>query len=313
MHTIASRCTAGTFVRCWIAAIIAPALLFALSGCSDAGDGAGNAERGPPSPLLYELAAADGTVEGWMVGTIHALPDNVDWRTAAMQDTVESADLLVVEVAALGNAAALRKSYADLAQSAGLPPIAERVPADLRAPLLELMGRGGYTPESLAATETWAAALALARIDAAGDPANGVDRAMIADFVGRRIRELEGATGQLAIFDRLPEQQQRAMLAAVVSQSADANADPERLERAWIAGDAARIEAATHEGILAVPALREALLVGRNKRWAAVLSPLLRAEPRPLIAVGAAHLVGPEGLAALLTAEGYRVRRIGLR
>jgi hypothetical protein len=32
--------------------------------------------------------------------------------------------------------------------------------------------------------------------------------------------------------------------------------------------------------------------------------------PRPLIAVGAAHLVGPEGLVALLEAEGYRLSRI---
>ena len=76
------------------------------------------------------------------------------------------------------------------------------------------------------------------------------------------------------------------------------------------AGDAAVIEQSTREGFLADPALHEALLAGRNRRWAEVIAPLLEGTPRPLIAVGTAHLVGPEGLAALLEAKGYRIRRL---
>jgi uncharacterized protein YbaP (TraB family) len=164
--------------------------------------------------------------------------------------------------------------------------------------------------DDFASEETWAAAIALARIDATGDPANGVDRALIADFAGRPVRELEGLRGQLSIFDRLPESAQAAMLAAVVRESETSARDPARLQRAWLAGDAAAIEQSTREGFLADPVLHEALLAGRNRRWADVLAPLLEQTPRPLIAVGAAHLVGPEGLAALLEARGYRVRRL---
>ena len=70
------------------------------------------------------------------------------------------------------------------------------------------------------------------------------------------------------------------------------------------------IEASTREGFLADPALRAALLTGRNNRWAEAIIPLLEQSPRPLVAVGTAHLVGPDGLVALLEARGYRVRRI---
>lgn len=300
---------AGATVRRCAAAVLAPFLLLTIAPCSDA---PGDPEQRPATaPLLYEIASADGTVEGWMFGTIHALPDGVAWRTPAVGRVIDAAELLVVEVGELTGRDEGLSIYSSLAQSPGLPPLDQRVPTELRPGLSALMERGNSDPHELAAYETWAAALSLARIDAPGDPANGVDAALIDEFSGKRpIRELEGMRGQLSIFDRLPEPQQRAMLAAVVQGSEAARRDPERLQRAWLAGDATTIETSTREGILAKPALRDALLVARNRRWASVLGPLLAEAPRPLIAVGTAHLVGPDGLAALLTAQGYRVRRI---
>jgi hypothetical protein len=300
--------TVGGVAARLAAAVIAPLLLI-LAGCSN-GPGGDPADADAPSPLLYEIAAADGTVEGWMFGTIHALAPDTEWRTPAIGRVIDAADLLVVEVAALGDGEGMARTFSALATTPGLPPLAERVPADLRPRLAALMARGALDETAFAPRETWAAAIMLAQIDATGDPANGVDRALIADFAGRPVRELEGARGQLAIFDRLPEAQQRAMLAAVVRESEWVRQDPARLQRAWLAGDAAMIEAATREGFLADPALREALLTARNRRWAAALARALAEAPRPLIAVGAAHLVGAEGLAALLAAEGYRLRRI---
>lgn len=288
--------------------VLAPLFILALASCSDApGE---EAEGSPPNPLLYEIASADGAVEGWMVGTIHALPDGTRWRTPAIAAVVDQADLLVVEVGELGGRDARPSIYSSLAQSPGLPPVAQRLPAELRPGLTAMMERGGIAADDLAPQETWAAAITLARVDATGDPANGVDRALIADFAGRPVRELEGLRGQLSIFDRLPEPQQRVMLAAVVRESEKARKDPERLQRAWLAGDAGIIAHATSEGFLADPALREALLTARNRRWVAAITPMLEQGPRPLIAVGAAHLVGPDGLAAMLEARGYRVRRI---
>ncbi len=283
---------------------LAALLLTLLAGCREP------PPDDPTNPLVYEIASANGTVEGWMLGTIHALPEGTRWRTPAIARAVAEADLLVVEIAALDDSAALSRTFAALSATPGLPPLAARVPPDLAEPLAMLMARGDLDPDHFGATETWAAAIALAQVDATGDPANGVDRAVLRDFAGRPVRELEGARGQLSLFDRLPEAQQRAMLAAVVRESERARADPERLQRAWLAGDAAMIEQATREGFLADPALREALLTGRNRRWAAALIPLLGEQPRPLIAVGTAHLVGPDGLAALLEAQGYRVRRL---
>lgn len=292
-----------------IAVLLAPLFILALAGCSKGP--AVQQEDGPPAnPLLYEIARADGAVEGWMLGTIHALPSGTAWRTPVINEVIQGADLLVVEIGKPTGRGDGPSIYLDLAQSPGLPPLAERLPADLRPRLASIMKRGRLSPSELAPFETWAAAIALARVDATGDPAYGADRALIEAFAGRPVRELEGTRAQLAIFDRLSETTQRTMLAAVVRESERAQKDPDRLQRAWLAGDAALIEQSTREGILADQALREALLTGRNRRWVTALVPLLEQRPRPLIAVGTAHLVGPEGLAALLEAEGYRLRRL---
>jgi len=289
------------------AVLLAPFLAIALAGCSEA-PGKGEGQSPPPDPLIYEIASADGGVEGWLFGTIHALPDGTRWRTAAIDHAIETADLLVVEVAGLDSNGLA--TFRALAESSGHPTLAARLPADLRPKLGAMIERGGLDSIDFSGLETWAAAVTLARVDAVGDPANGVDRTLIADFSGRTVRELEGMRGQLSIFDRLPESAQRTMLAAVVRENERTRSDPERLQRAWLAGDAASIDQAGREGFLADPALREALLTGRNRRWAGQIGPMLEDPPRPLIAVGTAHLVGDDGLVALLEAQGYRLRRL---
>ncbi len=289
-------------------ALLAPLFALALAGCSDAPGG--EAAGAPANPLLYEIAGADGAVEGWMLGTIHALPPGTRWQTPKIARVTESADILVVEIATLDDRNALAAAFAALGTTPGLPALDQRVPAPLRPQLAALLERGDMEPDEFTATESWAAALMLAQIDAVGDPANGVDRALIREFPAATVRELEGAGAQLAIFDALPEGEQRTLLAAVVREASAAKTRAAELREAWRTGDEARLEAANTTGFLADPELREALLVARNRRWDRAIAAMLTEAPRPLVAVGTAHLVGEDGLAAMLRARGYRIRRI---
>lgn len=288
------------------------ALLLALGACSEAPD---NTTRGPgegarPSPLFYEIARDDGAVHGWMLGTIHALPAGTEWRTAAIMDAAAAADVLIVEVAGLDDPKAMARIFRQLATTPGLPPLSERVAPEHHARLDELAAEAGLSPRQQRQTKSWAAGLILARVTAEGDPANGVDRAMLRSFAGRPVRELEGAQAQLGIFDALPEVDQRALLTAVIRTSDTASSEAARLRDAWLVGDARALEAATRTGLLAEPALRLALYTQRNQRWLGQLDAALQGPNRPLIAVGAAHLVGPEGLVALLEARGWRLNRV---
>ncbi len=262
------------------------------------------------SPPLFEITNSEGAVEGWMLGTIHALPDDVAWRTEAIDRVIDQADMLVVEIANLDDRQAIADVYAELAISPNLPPLPQRLPPSQRAALSNMIERAGLKPAQLTSTETWAAALALAQVDAQGDPKNGVDRIVIEEFDGREVIEFEGAVTQLTIFDSLPEDDQRDLLSGVVEESQLARENPGRLRDAWLKGDTATLEQATTTGIMADAELREALLVKRNRAWSGRLSAILRAEQKPLVAVGAAHLVGGDSLSAMLEQRGYTVTAI---
>nr|WP_255548264.1 TraB/GumN family protein [Erythrobacter ani] len=263
------------------------------------------------NPLVFEITSEDGTVEGWMLGTIHALPDGAEWRTEAVQQVVDQADYLIVEIAALDDSAAIGRTFNELATSPGQPALTQRVDPGLRPALREIIERSNRSESDFSAVETWAAALIIARVAATGDPANGVDRAVTRDFAERGVREFEGALAQLSIFDSLSEDDQRDLLEGVILEVEQTLKRPGRLRNAWLKGDTEILEEATRTGIMADPELREALIVRRNRRWADMLESDLKAAPRPLIAVGTGHMVGAHSLVTMLEERGYRVTRLG--
>lgn len=265
-------------------------------------------DSGPPSnPAIWEVSRG-GVPVGWLFGTIHALPDERSWRSPSVTRAIARADLLVVEAADLDRTS-LRAAMDALATPVSGPPLAARLPPRLRPRLAELEDAARLRARSLDKQETWAAALALAA-QAGGPKAAGVDQALLADFRGRPVQALEGARRQLAIFDALSEQDQRDLLAAVVEGAANAPQLERRVAEAWRTGKLAELTPLLDTGILADPELRNALLVDRNIAWMEKVAKLLGTKRRPLVAVGAAHMLGPDGLPALLAERGFTVRRL---
>lgn len=274
----------------------------ALAGCSKPAE---------VRPALW-LVEGPGGQQAWLFGTIHALPQPVAWRSDKIAAALEQSDRLVLEVALIDDDAGTARAFAALAESPGLPPLLQRVPGDLHDELGAALKQDGFAPDALDRYESWAAALMLQNAAmAAGksDSANGIDRALLRGYA-KPVEEFEGAAAQLAIFDRLPELAQRALLAAALGGPGDELAKMRQLEQAWAHGDLGFIDNATNADFLNSPDLRDALLVRRNRAWLIKLTAELTRGAKPFVAVGLAHLVGTEGLPALLSAQGYKVTRL---
>jgi uncharacterized protein len=278
--------------------VLGPILVLILAQCAPASR--------EVDPALWRVEGQNGEV-AWLFGTIHAADGPMEWGTPDVARAMAAADEIVVEVADM-DPKHLAAQFDALSHTPDLPPLLERVPVSEKSALIARLDDLGLEHDAFAGIETWAAAMTLARASASeADPAYGIDRAVIAAAGSRPVRELEGADAQLRIFDALPEKEQQDLLLAVLVEP---DANDLALPDSWARGDMDAIVRETKRGLLADPELRAALFTGRNRRWVDVIVAHLGEGHRPFVAVGAAHLAGPEGLPALLEAAGYRVIRV---
>lgn len=286
-----------------IAGLIAGLLAaLALAACSDDEP---TQDWPAPSPALWHVTGPDGA-EGWLFGTVHALPEGAAWETPLVDQALGKAGVLVVEVADLGDSDAAQAAFAHRAHSPSLPPLTLRFAPDQRQEVAALIAASDRSEGDFAEIETWAAALLLAGGERLGDPALGVDRALLSR--GMAVQGLEGFTAQYDVFDSLPEAEQGDLLLAVADEVAAA--DPAGSLTAWLTGDVTSLERRAFAGMMGDAELRAALLDDRNAAWIAPIATLLDGERKPFVAVGAVHMLGDTGLPALLAARGYTVTRI---
>ena len=58
------------------------------------------------------------------------------------------------------------------------------------------------------------------------------------------------------------------------------------------------------------PVIYERLLVERNRNWLPQIEALFARRTPALVVVGAAHLVGPDGLLKMLQGKGYAIEQL---
>ncbi|WP_432200491.1 TraB/GumN family protein [Erythrobacter sp. W53] len=285
-------------------------LFLALEGCSD-DPPAPFIEDDAGGPPIWEITSDTGEAEGWLFGTVHALPTGTAWRSTKLEETLQDAELLVVEVASLEDQAELSRIFTRLAlDDGGEAPLAARIDPELRVMYREVLIKSGTSADQLDPLETWAAALTLAQLAQTAETEAGVDKALLRQFGAQDVIELEGARSQLSIFDGLPESEQRDLLNAVLRDANNPDDTLKELVAAWQAGDLDLLSDLSTAGLLEDPELYEALLAKRNRDWAARIEPLLAQQDQPFIAVGAAHMLGDDGLPTLLRERGFTISRI---
>lgn len=258
-----------------------------------------------PSPALWEITAPSGEM-GWLFGTIHALPEGVEWRTNAIDTAFAEADLLVVEIAELEDSQLAFDTFRERAYSADLPALYERLEPEERDLVETLVQKANADSEDYAEMESWAVAMVLAGGVRLGDPQFGADRILMSE--AGSIIGLESFDEQYGIFDHLPEDDQDDLL---VAMARDAERDSAvGLTEAWLAGDVEFYTGHINASLLDFPSLHAALVVERNARWAERVAELTESGHKPFVAVGAAHVPGEYGLVSLLEGRGYTVRRL---
>ncbi|HZZ87075.1 MAG TPA: TraB/GumN family protein [Caulobacteraceae bacterium] len=248
-----------------------------------------------------------------LFGSIHLLPAGVDWRPPALDAALASADELWFELP-INPATENEAAQASIARGAlprGRSLTAMMSPSAAR----RLLAAGlalNCSPEALDRMQPWMADLTLSvAADArdGGNASDGVEGQIEASTPpAARRRAFETAKQQIDFLAGAQVSDQLASLNWTVEQIEQDPTSYRRVVDEWVQGDVAGLEKDAVESLRGVSLpLYERLIAKRNRRWAKVLDDRLKKPGQVVVVVGVGHLIGPDGVPALLRARGYRV------
>lgn len=263
-------------------------------------------------PALWEVSDPDTTI--YLFGTIHLLPQDLQWRTPELDQAMASSQELVVEtIVDEKDPTKLMSAMASLGLAKGLPPIMQRVAASQRPALASAIKKSGVPEVAFNSMKTWMASIILLgpqfkALGLSGGAEGVLKSAFTAD--GKPIGELETNVKQLSFFDRLPESAQRALLEGAIEDQKTTETEFSGMLDAWSKGDVKGIAETFDRELSESPALQQDLLRQRNANWSKWIEQRMTEPGTIMIAVGAGHLAGKDSVLAMLKRDGYRVRRL---
>jgi uncharacterized protein YbaP (TraB family) len=266
-----------------------------------------------PRNFMWKAARGQGVV--YLVGSVHMLTKDYYPLNAELESAFKDSDLLVEE-------ADLNEMLSPVSQFAllqrGMLPSSTSLEKSLTPATYALLNKrvtaAGMPIEALQRLKPWMIALTLEAIEwqkAGLDPDLGLDKHFFdrAQVDGKTIQGLETADFQISRFDEMTMAQQDQMLADSLKDLDTETANVTKLADAWKTGDAPTVERIVLADLKSDPVMYQRLLVARNRDWLPKLEALFSRRGHAFVVVGAAHLVGPDGLVAMLRAKGYTLEQ----
>jgi uncharacterized protein len=264
-------------------------------------------------PAMWVIKDADSTI--YLIGTMHLLKHDTEWNAEKVKKTVHESTELWLEIADLdGGDAAVAPLIAKFGMDTERP-LSSKLNEEQRKRLEKIAGTYGFPVETLEPMRPWLAALILAVgpiMKAGYDPKAGVERMLSAQAVaeGHKIRGFETAEEQLQLLAGLSEAEQIAFLTSVLDDLEKGMDLLDKLAKAWIDGDIDTIKRLSVDDMKKeAPTVYQKLIVQRNIAWSEKIAGMLKGSGVQQIAVGAAHLVGPDSVQAQLAKRGIKAER----
>lgn len=264
-------------------------------------------------PLLWKVER-DGQLNAYLFGSIHYAPENIYPLPAYVERAFSATTALAVELDITQISAV--ETMQVLAGMAFLTPpetLKDRMGEALWQRLVEVCGDYTCAPEQFLSYQPWLASLQLTSVQLASSgysESHGVDRHFLqsAHADDKPVVELETLEQQLRVFSTLSDSEQLELLTQALNDMSAGVEPLSAMIQSWRRGDQAGLTEQVLDGFVGneqLQGLYQSIFVQRNQ---AMLAKILRAESGPwFVVVGAGHMLGSEGLVAMLKKQGYQV------
>jgi uncharacterized protein YbaP (TraB family) len=262
-------------------------------------------------PALWKLADEDTTI--YLFGTVHALPEGVDWFNGSLAEALAQSDAVVTEILVDDELPVKMQSL--VTEKGLLPPgtnLRSLMDEDQRVVYEAAMAKIGLQPSSFAPFEPWFVGMTISMVPLLqqGYSADqGVEKVLLSKADGKSRVALETIEQQIDVFDTLPQESQMGFLLDAAKNIDQIKPMLDAMVAEWLEGDADELARLMNDG-MSDDVLAEALLYRRNQAWADWLSERLEEPGTVFVAVGAGHLAGKHSVQEWLENDGLEVTRI---
>jgi uncharacterized protein YbaP (TraB family) len=265
--------------------------------------------RAQEKSFLWQLQSGKGDI--YILGSIHFLKRENYPLNPTIEKAFDSAKKLVFEIdLKSADSAAVQR----LTLEKGLHRDGKTLQQDISAETYSLATKRaqelGIDIRTLSPLKPWIVALTMAslKLQKLGfDPNSGVDRYLAgrATKAGKPIAGLETAAFQIGLMDQLSAVDQESMLRQSLREMDLLDKGLDQIVRSWAVGDVPALEKLLLSAMREYPAVHQKIVVDRNRRWLPEIERMIEQGENALVVVGAAHLVGKEGVIELLKKRGY--------
>jgi uncharacterized protein YbaP (TraB family) len=270
----------------------------------------------PGSPLLM-WKISSRTNSAYLLGSVHLGDKSLYPLPSVMENAFTSASVLIVEV---DITKVDQFQMAQLMATVGTYPegddLFKHLTPETRAKLNAFLGAYGMPPELFARMRPWILGTALQMLPMMKDglnPNEGIDLYFLNKAGNKRVEQLEDAEWQIKLLADMPDKLADPWLQSAITQAEDSKNRWTKFATYWREGAADKIDELTTSTNMGNTAEEKAferrLREDRNLHMTDRLEKCLSSSESCFMVVGAAHVVGREGIVKQLQARGYHVEQ----
>jgi uncharacterized protein YbaP (TraB family) len=271
---------------------------------------------GPGEPALWKLTDADSTV--YIFGTMHLLKPGTDWQSERFRTAYSEADTIMLETDTSNPEAmkTVQKLMTEFGRFTETETLFDLLDADQEAVLKEASDNVGASFKAFRRVRPWLVTQQITTRQMMKNgylPQFGVEAqlALQAQEDGKEFLYLETPADQLRALSAAPLQEQIASLVLRARTIDQFVTFLDQIIVEWLDGDIEGLGLMTSNPELQVSRDGfEALIIQRNRIWAPQLESLLDTDGTVLVAIGAAHLAGDEGVVKILERRGLKIEKV---
>lgn len=265
--------------------------------------------------FLWRVQAKNSTI--YLLGSIHLLKQDIYPLSRIIESSFDKSDFLAVE-ANIGDISRIDMSQVlKKAIYQGGDSLENHISRDTLAVVQKGAERLGLPLGHIKMQKPWFLAMIMESMElmkAGYNPEYGIDKHFLAKAQGRKkILELESFDYQIDLLSGFSDTEQELFLLFALKDLDTLTREVDKLVGAWKSGNVRDMENFVTKSIVDESRfypIYEKLIIVRNRNMTARIENYLQSKGTYFVVVGAAHLVGNNGIIQLLKNKGYFIEQM---